>query len=289
MPLLRIDAFGGVPRPVGDAEAAGALAAHLAPLPRGAPLVIATHGFRHSPFGDGYDPHIGLLSPTADPAPHWKARSLIRRLHMGIGQRLDGHGIAFAWHGVGTIWTAMARALVAGAALARLCEAVRGLRPDLRIGIVTHSLGARVVVEAMLRAEVPAFDRALLLTPADTRGRAARALAAPGGQGCTVLATQTRENWLTSLCFSAAVPGVSTLAFGPRHDRWTDFVPDRRPELGVRPAAHRTCHWSCYLRPGLWPLYRAWLTGSASAALFQPAPRDLHRDGSGPRLAQAIT
>ncbi|MEM8851789.1 MAG: hypothetical protein AAGE03_17370, partial [Pseudomonadota bacterium] len=218
------------------------------------------------------------------PAPHWKARSLIRRLHLGEAQRLDGHGIAFGWNGSGWLWPAMARARQAGQALAHTCELISILRPDLRVGIVTHSLGARVVTEAMLQADRPIFDRALLLTPADTRGRAARALAAAGGQTCQVIATQTRENWLTSLGFAAAVPGIPTLAFGPRHGRWTDFVPDRLPDLGVRAWGHRTCHWSCYLRPGLWPLYRAWLTGPARATLFQPTSQRLQAPGTGPRV-----
>ncbi|MEM7640970.1 MAG: hypothetical protein AAF366_00410 [Pseudomonadota bacterium] len=280
MPLLRIDATRDVPQAQTGRTLRETLAAHLAPLPSAAPLIIATHGLRHSPFGQGYDPHRGLLSARPGPAPHWKARSLIRRLHMGDGQRLDGHGIAFGWDGSGWLWPAMARARQAGQALARTCETIRILRPDLRIGIVTHSLGARVVIEAMLHADRPIFDRALLLTPADTRGRAARALEAAGGRDCQVIATQTPENWLTSLGFAAAVPGIPTLAFGPKHQRWTDFVPDRRPDLGVRPWAHRTCHWSCYLRPGLWPLYRGWLTGSAGAALFRSVPQSLQASGA---------
>jgi hypothetical protein len=228
---------------------------------------------RHVPDRPACDPHLGVLSPHAGPAPSWKGRSLVRRLHMGAGQVMDGHGIAFGWTGAGSVWTALASARAAGGTLATLCMAIRTLRPDLRIGMIAHSLGARVVIEAMLRAPRPAFDRVLLLAPADTRPRALRALAGPGGRSTEVVATQTRENWLAALGFAAAVPLAPTLAFGPRHARWTDFVPDRRPDLGVAPWAYRTCHWSCYLRPGLWPLYRDWLIGSAEAALFaRPAP-----------------
>lgn len=288
MPLLRIDAHGPEPRTAEGAPHGPALAAHLATLRQGAPLVVFTHGLRHSPFGTGWNPHAGLLSPAPDPRRHWKARSFVRQAHMGAGQRFDGHGIAFGWDAQGWIWPAMARARVAGMALARLMTNVRQARPDLRLAVVTHSLGARVVTEAMLRAPVPVFDRALLLTPADQRGRAVQALRAPGGRACTVVATQTRENWLCTLGFAAATGWRPTLARGPRHARWVDFTLDRHEGVTVGTWAHRTCHWSCYLRSGLWPLYRGWLTGTAQATMFAAPAADLQTRGCGPTLAQTI-
>lgn len=275
MALLRIDLS-----PDGACRVARpALSAHLAPLPPGAPLVIVTHGMRHWPQGTGqFDPHEGLLAPHSDRRRGWRSRSLVRGLRLGTGQRLDGHGVALAWDGRGPIWPAMARARAAGAGLAALCEAVRALRPDLRLGAVTHSLGARVVVEAMLRARVRAFDRVLLLTPADHLARAAAAMEAPGGRGASVVAVQMRENWPFAMGFAAAAPGLPTLARGPEDPRWVDLRPP--PEPGLRGMV-AVSHWTAYLRADLWPFYRAWVTGTtalprAGLQCTGAAENDLH-------------
>ncbi|WP_371153190.1 alpha/beta hydrolase [Jannaschia sp. 2305UL9-9] len=282
MPRLRIDAHHDGPRDAAGHAPWTALHRHIDPLPTGAPLAIVTHGMNHAPGWAAHDPHDGILSYCANPNRHWKSRSLVRCLHMGDGQVLSGHAITFGWDGRGTVWTAMRRASYAGAALARLACAIRRRRPDLRITVVAHSMGARVVIEAMLRAPLPVCDRALLLTPADSRARAGRALRAPGGAACTVVATQTPENWLCNLGMVAAMAGAADLSRGPDHLRWMDFYPDRS---GLPVWPHRTCHWSCFLRRGVWPLYRAWVSGAAGASLFAPvaAPR-LHSAADTPTV-----
>ncbi|MEM9795589.1 MAG: hypothetical protein AAF919_03810 [Pseudomonadota bacterium] len=290
MALLRINASGGRPVTAENGNPNAALDAYLARLPHRAPLVIFTHGLRHSPFGNGIDPHVGLLSAVTSYDRHWKARSLVRGLHMGAHQRLAGHAIAFGWDGAGLIWAALDRACLAGLALARLMMAIRQARPDLRLGVLTHSLGARVVLEAMIRAPAPVFDRVLLLTPADHRARARQALSAPGGRSTSVLAVQTRENWLCAVGFAAASFGRPTLAFGPDCPGWLDVVPERLARhMGRRigPARSLACHWSCYLRPGLWPIYRDWLTGGLSLSTLRAAdtPPDLRAPPMGPNVA----
>lgn len=280
MSILKINAHGTEPRCADGGDIAPALVPYLARLSDVEPVIICTHGLRHSPFmaGPDFNPHLGVLAST--PARrHWKARSFVRQLHMGQGQRREGQAIAFGWDGAGMIWPVMTRAAEAGAALARLCMAIRACRPELKIGIVTHSLGARVVLEAMIRAPMPAFDRVLLLTPAEHRARAGHALAAPGGQGTMIVSVQTPENWLAHLGFAAAFPGWFTCARGPRDRRWVDFVPDRRPDLGVARWSYRTCHWSSYLRPGLWRLYRGYLNGTIPARSLAAPDRLPRRHG----------
>lgn len=55
-----------------------ALRAHLDTLPARVPLVIHTHGLRHSPFGKGWNPHDGALSGAPTPRRHWKAHGFVR-------------------------------------------------------------------------------------------------------------------------------------------------------------------------------------------------------------------
>ncbi|MEL7184747.1 MAG: hypothetical protein AAGK57_14000, partial [Pseudomonadota bacterium] len=269
MALLRIDAKACRPCLADGTAPWAALHRHLAAMGKSQTVVIVTHGLRYGPGRQGSDPHATLLSAAPDGGRHWKCRSLPRRLHLGQGQIRAGQGIAFGWNGMGSLWRALHQARTAGLALAHLCVAIRSARPDLRISVMTHSLGARVVTEAMLRAPIPVIDRALLLTPADYRGRAARALAAPGGRLAHVVAVQTRENWLFSTLFAAALPPWRTLAWGPDHARWVDFLPDRMAQMGIAPPTTRICHWSSYLRPGLWPLYRSWMTGGAPLEMFR--------------------
>ncbi|MGB3407554.1 MAG: hypothetical protein WBA67_08670, partial [Jannaschia sp.] len=130
MALLRIDAHGPEPHAACGAPFANALLDHLAPVPHGATIVIFTHGMRHNPFDADRSPHDGLLAARANPARHWKARSLVRGMHMGTGQRLDGQGIAFGWQATGSVWAALRTARVAGRALRRVAMAIRRDRPD---------------------------------------------------------------------------------------------------------------------------------------------------------------
>lgn len=248
MALLRIDAGGARP-----AIEASALAVHLAPLPPGAALIVVTHGMRHRPGGPGTDdPHRGVLCPVPRRDRPWRAKSLVRGLHLGRGQRLDGHGIAFAWDGGGAPWRAMKRAEAAGGALAAALERVRTVRPDLVVGFAGHSLGARVALAAMEAAPVPVLDRVLLLAPSEHRARAARAMAAAGAAEARVLSVQPRANRSFAGGFALAT-GAPGLWRGPDHPRWRDLRP------GTPPGAAPLCHWSAYLRPDLWPLWRAWL------------------------------
>jgi hypothetical protein len=253
---LRIDAAGR--RAIGPDGAPPweALGAALERLPQGAPLVVVTHGLRHSPFGAALDPHAGVLGYGAGAAGRRRTRSWMRRLHLGPGQALEGHGLAFGWAGHGDVWGAMARARAAGAALARVALAVRRRRPDLDVALMTHSLGARVALEAMRLCPRPAFDRLLLLAPADTRAHASAALRAPGAAGARIVAVQARENrpFDAGLALACARPVLSR---GPEHPAWTDLV---LPPAAPLPLP---CHWSSYLRPGLWPAYRRWLRAGA--------------------------
>ncbi len=279
--------------------ARGDLGAALAVLPRGATLTLMVHGFRFSPFEPAHDPHGHILS-LAPRRDCWKAASWPRHLH--LDRPGAGLGIGFGWHARGRLDRVAARAFVAGETLAGLIRAINAARPDLSVTLMAHSLGARVALAAV--AELPArhVDRMILMSGAEYRDLARAALAGPGGRGVQVLNVTSGENAAFDALFRLCVPaprlGDWPLSAGlPRLPGWTDLRIDcprqrallRRMGFPTRPPATRVCHWSTYLRPGLFRLYRA-ASGPAGAALLarldaalrealqDPRPRPGHAD-----------
>ncbi|WP_102222696.1 hypothetical protein [Acidimangrovimonas sediminis] len=292
MPLSAVNVTG---TRAGDAATEAGLRARIAALPAGAPVVVMIHGFRFSPSEPGQSPHEHILSYRPDPSC-WKAVSWPR--HLGFGPDRPGLAIALGWEARRSLWGAYLEAARAGAALARLLERVAGTR---KVGLIAHSLGARVALQAVARLERPLIDRVVLLSAAEFRGPARRALASPAGRRIEVLNVRTRANGPFDLMLTAALPaggrplGTGLPGAGPR---WLDLAldaPEARAglrQLGYRIAepGPRVCHWNTYLRPGAFALYRGLLTGrvalpalagvlavqvsapSASPAPVSPAP-----------------
>jgi len=295
MSLLAVNASGTTPALAGadaDAEAlAPALSRHLAALPPRAPVVVLVHGYSFSPRVDRHDPHRHILSLTPDP-DCWKAVSWPR--HLGFG-RSPGQGlaIAFGWEARGTLWRAGVEALRAGRALARLVALIRRLRPGAPVDLVGHSLGARVALSALPRLEPGDVGRIVLMAGAEFRRRARAAMDSPAGRTAEVLNVTSRENDPFDLCVELLLGAGSgrTLGhgLGRRQSNWLDLQIDdpaslaalRRLGFRVAAPAVLVCHWSPYLRPGLFPLYRAmlhdrarWPLGLLAAALpATQAPR----------------
>lgn len=262
------------------------LRAALTTLPEWAPVVIMVHGYKFTPRHPRRSPHGHILSLSPDPADR-KALSWPRQL--GLGE--DGLAIAFGWEATGSVWRAWAEAARAGLALARLLALLHaeGRRADL----VAHSMGARVALAALPSLEVPALRRAILIAPAEFRDMARVALDTPAGRAAEVVNVISRENDLYDALVEWLVaphrPGARTLGvgLGERRPNWTDLQIDDAGTLsalaglGYRIAApsHRICHWSGYLRPGIFTLYRAIVTGALPLPLLrehlpgQPGPR----------------
>jgi pimeloyl-ACP methyl ester carboxylesterase len=284
MPLVRIDAFGDRPVP---AEAFDAL---LRALPERAPVIVVIHGYSYVPGHPRRCPHDHIFSLAPRAAP--RAMSWPRQLGFGRGEADEGLCIAFGWNASGSLRAAHAEAERAGRALARIVGAAGRLRPG-PVHLVGHSLGARVALAAFGHLPEGSVGRALLLAGAETRGAAEAALGTPAGRTAEVVNVLSRENTIFDLLFRTAVhphrPGARALGAGlGREDRrWLDLridCPGTRARLGAQgfripPPARAVCHWSAYLRPGLFPLYRALLRDGLPLAML--------RETEGPPAAAA--
>jgi Serine hydrolase len=248
------------------------LAAQLARLRPGRPVIIMIHGYRHQPGHVRDCPHDHILSAapaTADPrVVSWPAA-------LGLDGK-DAMGIAFGWPARGTIWGAYLRAGHAGRQLAQL---VARLPDDRPVHIIAHSFGARVALRAISLLPRAKVERVILLAAAELR-RAAR-LAVARATGTDIINVCTRDNWFfdTGLAWIIGAGFDAGLGHGLGHasPRWHDLLidhPTTRAALAalghaVGPARLRICHWSAYLRPGAFALYRALLTGQLPLAVLQ--------------------
>lgn len=266
MPLFTInadDALTGAP----DA----ALAQALARSPDG-PIVILIHGYKFSPDRPKADPHrhILALQPRTD-CP--RAVSWPRHLGFGQGRINEGLCLSFGWQARGMLWRAYRTAGTAGVALARLVARIHALAPGRRVDLVAHSLGARVFLSALPEIPAAAIGRAILIAAAEVQQRAEAALACPAGRAVEVFNITSRENDIYDFIVEWMIAphrfGARALGHGLSTPvgNWLDLQMDDPRTLAalrgfgfrIAPAHRRICHWSGYLRPGMFPLYRALL------------------------------
>jgi len=275
MPLIRVNAVGDRPVPDGD------LAEAVEALPDGAPIIVLIHGFKYRPEDSRRCPHKQILSLAARQTA--RIVSWPRHLGFGRGQADEGLCVAFGWSGTGLLWQAYAEAARAGRALSALIADLQILRPG-PVHLVGHSLGARVALSSFEGLPDGTIGRTILLAAADTRAQAEAALGSPAGRSAEIVNVRSRENTLFDLLLRAAIfphrPGLRALGagLGRRDPRWVDLAIDCEASrahlraLGFRipPPLRRICHWSAYLRPGLFPLYRALLRESLPLAALRP-------------------
>lgn len=285
MPLVQINAIGAqIAQAQGAGPVGAALREALRDVPPDGPVVVMIHGFRFSPARAGKCPHRHILS-LAPQSDSWKAVSWPR--HLGFSGRSTSEGlcIGFGWEAAGSIWKAYGEAARAGRALARLISEIRALRPGQRIDVVAHSLGARVTLAALPDLPAGALRRAVLMAPAEMRRIAETALETPAGRATRFLNITSRENDLFDFLLEGL---VAPHRFGDRalgnslavsRPNWLDLQIDHDATLAalgrlghrVAPPAHRICHWSPYLRPGLFPLYRRFLSGEIALDTLRTA------------------
>jgi pimeloyl-ACP methyl ester carboxylesterase len=276
------DALSGLPR----------LRVVLATLPPHARITVMIHGYKYTPGQPGRCPHDHIFS--VDPkTTNTRVISWPGRLVLGP----DHLGIAFGWDGSGSLWRAWQMSARAGTQLARLMDVIAD--SGHQVDIVAHSLGARVALAGIAQASAGSVGKAILIAPAEFQGRSQAALAGPAGRQAQVLNVISGENAVYDRGLEWLVAphrwGERTLGLGldQNHPRWTDLRIDRactRQALAATgyPIAapnRRICHWSGYLRQGLFPLYRAVLEGKlplpvlnrvlTETARATPAPRQL--------------
>ncbi|MBA4491961.1 hypothetical protein [Paracoccus sp. S1E-3] len=233
-------------------------------LPPGVPLIVMIHGYRFCPFSPTHDPHrhILALDPTL-PGPR------LRSWPAALGMRgEDGAlGIAFGWPARGGLGRVYHRAGVIGRDLGQwigaLAEAAG--RP---VQVIGHSLGGRVALQAMAGAPAGSVGRIILLAAAELRPAAEAAMDSPAGRGAEVINVTSRENDLFDFAMELVVSRGrhAALGFGLSQPRpnWLDLqidAPEPRAALAglgfdIGAETARACHWSPYLRAGLFDFYR---------------------------------
>lgn len=265
-----------------------ALARALAVLPLGAPIVVMIHGYSFAPDVAGCSPHQHILSLTPPDCPDPKAISWPRHLRIGRDPS-QGLAIAFGWQARGTIWAAYARAARTARALARLIRLIRELAPGQQVQIIGHSLGARVALQALPLLEAGAVGRLILMAAAEFARPAIAAMDCPAGRQAQVINVTSRENDIFDFLIEWALKLGTATAIGQGLPKalpnWLDLQLDQRATLDalrgagfrLKPQSLRVCHWSPYLRPGVFALYRALLGGALTPAALRailPARRD---------------
>jgi len=263
-----------------NADGDRAPAERLAEMPAAAPAVVMIHGYRYAPGRPGRDPHRSILSL----APESGCRRVVSwpaRLGLAAPDRL---GIAFGWQGDGTIWQADARAAEAGRGLAAVIAALGGRE----VTVLAHSMGARVALAALPALPAGAVTRLILMNPAELRHRAAPALDCPAGRAARIVNILSRANAAFDLGFERLVapldPAARSLGRGLEgRPGLVEMDIDDAATLAALAAlghpvaapAARVCHWSGYLREGLFGLYGALIGGRLSDACLAralPAP-----------------
>jgi pimeloyl-ACP methyl ester carboxylesterase len=263
--LLSLNLVDGRPALDGGGCAHAALQTQLDALPEGAPIVICIHGYKFSPLHKTLSPHKHILSLNPSKSC-WKAMSWPR--HLGFGRGLDNEGlcIALGWTARGSIWQAFAAAKDAGDVAAKLIAFI-----DRPVYLVGHSLGARVALRALACAKAGSVRRAILLAAADFRSNAMQAMASPAGQTADVINITSRENDLFDALLETLVGTPEKydtalgMGLGGAVRNWVDVQIDDAQSLkklcglGFRVAApnRRICHWSAYIRPGIFAFYTA--------------------------------
>lgn len=266
-----------------------ALNARLAETPDRAPVTILIHGLRYSwRYGSRADPHRSLYRADAtpnDPAFTTPVRSWPVALGFANNHPDRGLCIAFGWHpgGIGAIRQAHRTVDRFAPGLIAVVDAVAatGRRADC----FAHSLGAALLLNAIRLRPGLAIRRAILLGPAERRGRALEALdaQASSGAGTEFLHILARANDVFDEVFNRLVPPDATGCAAPLgvaglqaiREEWLDLQIDHpesrawlrsRRNAQLRPAA-QISHWLYYRDPAAMALYRDVLRDEATSCL----------------------
>jgi pimeloyl-ACP methyl ester carboxylesterase len=246
------------------------------------PVTVMIHGFKYSPGDPRHCPHDSIFATRPRITG---ARVLSWPRHLGLrGQPGAGLGLSFGWPARGTIWQAFERAAWAGDQLAALLAQLQRLAPTRPVHLIAHSLGARVALRAVAQSAPGTVARMILLAGAEFIPTAQQALSRQGTNPADlpqVLNVTSRENDLFDFLLERMIPpprpGARVLGHGLGHGDTTQDLSRmatlqlddpaalaalRKAGFPIAAATRRICHWSPYLRPGVFPLYRAFLSGA---------------------------
>lgn len=275
-------------------------------LPPNAPIVILVHGYRYtwrSLRGLGqHDPHRLLYLPC-DLAPSARKRPPTANWPRALGfspkAAEDGLCIALGWDarywrpGLDCFARVHRTAAHTAEAVITLARAVAEADPRRQVDCLSHSLGARVVLQALRRAPDLPVGRAILLGGAEYSAEARLVLEQQDrlGAGTQFYHMIARANDVYDALFQlfaprACEPGdvpLGARGLGSAHDRWVDLQldhPETRGWLGrhgfaPQRAPERISHWSFYADPGAMAFYGAILRDSRRWSIGAMRARDL--------------
>ncbi|MEM1276357.1 MAG: hypothetical protein AAGH74_07515 [Pseudomonadota bacterium] len=200
------------------------------------------------------------------------------RKNLYVISERDGLCIAFGWEARSTQSGGQMRtfariyrdAAMAAEALGELTAYIAERRPDLRIDMLAHSLGARVALGCLYKQPLDQYGRIILMGAAEFVEEAEAALAAP--YQAEIYHLLSRANDLFDGMFSFFAPShhafcnrsLGIKGLGRVHARWLDLQLDL-PALGdwMELRGHglmrqdRISHWHFYADPGAMSFYRA--------------------------------
>jgi pimeloyl-ACP methyl ester carboxylesterase len=313
MPLLQITAtregLASAAAPVGCRGAAAAdspdaqIRHALAGLPADAPILIMIHGMGYVPGRATVDPHRLIYAPRSGQTTRrylsWPRHLRFTPEPSAESPAQPGLCIGFGWDGGGGVWAASRAAETSAQPLARLVQMVRRAAPGRRVDLFAHSLGARVALGAVPLLHAGALGRVFLLAGAELGPRALHALDTPAGRTAEFFNITTRENDIFDLLFELSqIPLYGcgrSIGLGLRDaPNWLDLQIDHPPVLerlatlgfALAPPRLRICHWSVYLRPGIFRLYRALVHERARLAM--PVLREALNEPLQPRWSRLI-
>ncbi len=308
MAVIRVNAAadGTIPAPGTLSTWRETLQTAVAELPADAPITILVHGYRYSwrPLRGlaHHDPHR-LLYVLDDLAPCARKRPRTGNWPRALGFSekgvQDGLCIALGWDarhwrpGFDCFARVHRTAGRTAAALVTLVRTVAEADPHRRVDCLSHSLGARVVLQALRRAPDLPVARAILLGGAEYSAEARLALEAQDRVGATTefyhmiaRANDVYDGLFQLFAPRPPEPGdvpLGVRGLGQRHRRWLDLQLDhprtRRwlTEQGMAPQRQpdRVSHWSFYADPGAMDFYRAILRDRRRWSIGAMRVRDL--------------
>lgn len=288
MALLRVNAQGFEPVLHGSPQPLIPALRQL--LRRSGPVTVLLHGYKYQPGGI-HCPHDHLFALTSPASARRTPRRVVswpQQLGYGTVPQSSGAVLCFGWDARGSVQDAYAQAAEAGHALARLCQMIRHLDPDRAVQVFSHSMGARVALQALHHLQPGEMHRMVLMAAAEFASVAEAALRSPAGRACEVVHVTSRENDLYDFLLERVLsPGMTPQSdWDPAFGTHLTHLPNLRnillddpatlkalASLGfpIAPAERRICHWSPYLRSGVFPFYRAVLSEDLDLRLLDAA------------------
>lgn len=272
MTLLRVNADG--PTPVAHSGCIDLRAALTDALATPGPITVMIHGLKFHPHDPIHCPHTHIFAAQdgyCDRAVSWP-----HKLGFLSSRRDCGVGIAYGWQSRGTFKQTLRAAQKAARALAHLVRQIRLIAPNRPVNFMGHSMGGYVALRALHLLGAGDIGRVILLNATVFRKSASKALRTPAGQRAELYNFVSGENAIYDFMYKRLIgrkdpvlghglvaPNALTLRLDDRRTL------DRLLTVGFRvaPPAHWYCHWSTYLRPGVFHLYNALLHRPADLPL----------------------